>query len=380
MSQFFEITSIDGGGRAGIMRTAHGEVQTPVFMPVATKGCVKLSDPVELQGFGAQALISNAYHLYLRPGIEIIRKAGGLHKFMGWDRTIFTDSGGFQMIRSGFDSRVSGDFVEFKSPFDGTVHRLTPEKCIEIQSALGSDVAMVLDHCPAHDASQDAVKDATERTVKWAERCKKAWFEIRESRAVNRKSQVADSELFAIAQGGTSPELRRWCMEKLEALDFPGYGIGGLCIGEKKEDMWKAVDATMPLMPAGKPRYLMGVGAPDDILNAVERGIDVFDSVFPTRNARHGTIWTSQGRINLDRREFLEDFRPLDSECKCPVCRSHSRAYVSHLLRVGEMEGMRLATIHNLYFTINLINELKIALRENRFSSFKVEMLGKWEI
>jgi len=373
MSQFFEITCTEGAARTGIMRTAHGEVETPVFMPVATKGCVKLSDSIELQSFGAQALISNAYHLYLRPGTEIIQKAGGLHKFMGWDKTIFTDSGGFQMIRSGFDPRISGDFVEFKSPFDGATHRLTPEKCMEIQSALGSDVAMVLDHCPVHGASQEAVKDATERTVKWAERCKKAWETM--LNPIN-KGQVP----FAIAQGGTSPELRSWCMEKLEALDFPGYGIGGLCIGEKKEDMWRAVDATMPLMPKEKPRYLMGVGAPDDILNAVERGIDVFDSVFPTRNARHGTIWASQGRINLDRREFLEDFRPLDLECKCPVCRNHSRAYVSHLLRVGEMEGMRLATIHNLYFTINLIKELQIAVRESRFSSFKAEMLGKWGI
>lgn len=373
MSEFFEITNTDGGARSGIMRTAHGEVQTPVFMPVATKGCVKLSDPVELQSFGAEALISNAYHLYLRPGTEIIRKAGGLHKFMGWDRTIFTDSGGFQMIRSGFDSKISNDFVEFKSPYDGVKHKMTPEQCMEIQADIGSDVAMVLDHCPVHDSSEGAVKDATERTVKWAERCRKAWENMPNP---TNKGQVP----FAIAQGGIYPELRSWCMEKLEALDFPGYGIGGLCIGEKKEDMWKAVDATMPLMPKEKPRYLMGVGAPDDILNAVERGIDVFDSVFPTRNARHGTIWTSNGRINLDRREFLEDFGPLDENCQCPICKGHSRAFVSHLLRVGEMEGMRLATIHNLHYTISLIKELQIAVRENRFSAFKAELFQKWKM
>lgn len=361
----FEVTSADGKARTGIMCTAHGVLETPAFMPVATKGCVKLCDMNDLESFGIKALIANAYHLYLKPGTEIISKAGGIHKFMGWKNIIFTDSGGYQIIRNGFEPRISEEFVEFKSPFDGSVHRITPEKCIDIQSILGSDVAMALDHCPTYDALYDAVQDATKRTVKWAERCK----------AVQNEKQI----LFAIVQGGIYPDLRRWCIEKLEDIGFSGYGIGGLCIGESKSDMWNTMDSIMPLMPEDKPRYLMGVGAPEDIIKAVERGVDIFDSVFPTRNARHGTIWTSEGRLNLHRREYIEDFRPLDTECKCPVCKNHSRAYVSHLLRMGEMEGMRLATLHNIYFTEKLINDVKIAVREGHFSSYKGEVLGRWK-
>jgi queuine tRNA-ribosyltransferase len=363
----FELIGKDkrSGARVGRLKLNTCAIDTPAFLPVATKADVKLTSPDELRDLGAQALIANAYLLYLRPGVEVIEAAGGLHRFMGWNGALFTDSGGFQMLNPDFLLSVSDSHVDFKSPFDGTKHRFTPEKCVEVQIKLGSDVAMTLDDCPAYGSDYDHISASTKRTIKWAEKFKEAH---------NNESQ----SVFGIVQGGVFREQREMCTTSLVGLDFDGYAIGGLCIGEPKETMHQVIQWTAPLLPNEKPRYLMGVGSPEDMLEAISQGVDIFDSVFPTRNARHNTVYTKRGKINIGKEKFSGDFRPIDDGCKCYTCRKFSLAYVNHLLREHEYLGMRLATIHNLYFLVSLMKKAREAIVEGEFDRFKSEFLGNY--
>lgn len=353
----FKILHEDGSARVGKLYTAHGAVDTPAFLPVATKGSVKTLSSEELVETRTQALIANAFLLYLKPGIEVITEAGSLHEFMSWRRCIFTDSGGYQMLRQGFLLGVGRKGISFCSPFDDAKHLLTPEKCVEIQQSLGSDVAMVLDDCPPYGSSYEHVRDSLGRTLDWAGRCKKA----------HRSNQ----KLFAIIQGGVFEDLRKESAEKLAELNFDGYGIGGLSIGERKKVMFETLKYTVPLIPEEKPRYLMGVGSPAELLESISLGIDIFDSAFPTRNARHNTVYTKSGKYNITKGRFAQDFSPLEEGCKCYACGNYSRAYVNHLLRVYETLGMRLVTIHNLHFIQNLMREARKAIASGEFEEFK---------
>ncbi len=364
----FEVISKDGKSeaRTGSLKLPTCAIETPVFLPVATKADVKLTSPDELRNLGAQALIANAFVLYLRPGIEVIEAAGGIHEFMGWDGAVFTDSGGFQMLNKDFLLSVSDSHVTFKSPFDGTKHRFTPEKCAEIQMKLGSDVAMILDDCPAYGSGYEHISTSTKRTIHWAERFKNA----------HRSDE--DQRVFGIVQGGVYRDLREKCSSSLVDMDFDGYAIGGLCIGEPKETMHQVIEWTAPLLPHDKPRYLMGVGSPEDMLEAIASGVDIFDSVFPTRNARHNTVYTKRGKVNIGKEKFNGDFRSIDEGCECYTCRKFSLAYVNHLLREHEYLGMRLATIHNLFFLENLMTETREAIGEGEFNRFKSEFFGNY--
>lgn len=354
----FKILHEEGDARVGKLYTGHGVIDTPAFLPVATKGSVKTLSSEELVKTNTQALIANSFVLYLKPGIEIIAKAGGLHEFMNWRRAIFTDSGGYQMLKQDFFLGVSRKGVTFRSPFDDAEHLFTPEKCMEVQEALGSDVAMALDDCPPYGSSYEHVRDSLSRTLEWAERCKKAH---------SSEKQM----LFAIVQGGVFENLRKESAEKLVELDFEGYGIGGLSIGEPKEIMFETLEHVMPLIPEEKPRYLMGVGSPEELLESISLGIDVFDSAFPTRNARHSTAYTKDGKFSVIKGRFAQDFAPLEEGCKCYACKNYSRAYINHLLRVYETLGMRLVTIHNLHFIQSLLREARKALASGEFEEFK---------
>lgn len=359
----FKIIHRDGDARVGKLYTEHGIIDTPAFLPVATKGSVKTLSSEELSKTNTQALIANAFLLYLKPGVEVIAKAGNLHEFMHWNRCIFTDSGGYQMLRQGFLLGVGKKGVAFCSPFDETKHLLTPEKCIGIQQSLGSDVAMVLDDCPPYSSSYEHVQDSLSRTLDWAERCKKTH---------SSEKQI----LFAIIQGGVFKDLRVESAKKLVKLDFDGYGIGGLSIGEPKKIMFETLKHTMPLIPEEKPRYLMGVGSPAELLESISLGIDIFDSAFPTRNARHNAVYTKSGKYNVTKGRFAQDFSPLEKGCKCHACKNYSRAYVNHLLRVYETLGMRLVTMHNLHFIQNLMREARKAILRNEFEEFKNSFRG----
>jgi queuine tRNA-ribosyltransferase len=345
--------------RAGALKTAHGEVPTPAFMPVATKGTVKTLSVGELEEIGAQALISNALHLHIRPGEKNIENSGGLHKFMRWDKTIFTDSGGFQIIRKNFKIKKADEGLRFRDFFNGSMRLYTPETCMEIQKSLGSDVAMLLDDCPAHDAYLSTIRVTAERTVLWA------------GRGLRRGREIGVPQIFAITQGGTDFEMRRWCIEKLLQLDPDGFGIGGLSIGESKQDMMKILEETTCLLPREKPRYLMGVGSVNELLDSIALGIDIFDSAFPTQCARHGTIFTREGRYNMRGQRLETDFSPLDESCSCQVCKNYTRSYVNHLLREKEMLGMRLASIHNLYFILNIVRKARHAIIDGSFAEFR---------
>jgi queuine tRNA-ribosyltransferase len=328
-------------------------------MPVATKGSVKTLSSHEIYEVGVQALIANAFILYLRPGAEIIEECGGLHKFMKWERTIFTDSGGFQMLKEDFLIGASKKGVIFQSPFDNSRHLFTPEKCMEVQATLKSDVAMVLDDCPPYGVDFGYVAESLKRTLDWARRCKKAGSE--------------EQLIFGIIQGGIYSELRKKAIEELVRLDFDGYGIGGLSIGEPKEEMFKVLRLTSRETPEDKPRYLMGVGSPMELLESISHGVDLFDSAFPTRNARHNTFYTWKGKDNITKGKFADDFSPLEEGCKCYTCKNYSRAYISHLMKVYETLGMRLLTIHNLYFLQDLMKKAREAIIEDRFEEFKRE-------
>ncbi|RPF42708.1 tRNA-guanine transglycosylase [Thermodesulfitimonas autotrophica] len=348
MALRFEILKQDGAARLGRLYTPHGVVDTPVFMPVGTQGTVKAMTPEELRALGAQMILANTYHLYLRPGTEIIREAGGLHRFMHWDGPILTDSGGYQVFSLAPLRRLTAEGVIFRSHLDGSEHLFTPEKVVALQEALGSDIAMVLDECPPYPASREEVTAAVARTTAWAER--------------SLAAQSAAQALFGIVQGGVYRDLREQSARELVALDFPGYAIGGLSVGEPKELMYQVLDWTVPLLPPEKPRYLMGVGHPDDIIEAVARGVDMFDCVLPTRLGRHGGALTPFGRLNIRNACYARDFGPLVPGCDCYACQNYSRAYLHHLVRAGEILGLRLLTTHNLHFLLKLTAEIRAAI------------------
>jgi queuine tRNA-ribosyltransferase len=342
------------GARAGILHTPHGDVPTPVFMPVGTLATVKAMSPEELKEIGAHIILSNTYHLYLRPGHELIREAGGLHTFMNWDRAILTDSGGFQVFSLGSLRKIKEEGVTFRSHIDGSEHFLSPEKVMEIQEALGSDIIMAFDECAPYPSERDYIKDSLARTTRWAQRCKESH---------SRKDQA----LFAIVQGGMYPDLRKESANQLVAMDFPGYAVGGLSVGEPPELMYEMLEATVPLLPADKPRYLMGVGTADYLINGVARGIDMFDCVFPTRIARNGTVMTRDGYMTVRNAPFAKDFRPLEEGCTCYTCRNYTRAYVRHLIKTNEILGFRLTTYHNLYVLVHFMARIRESIIDGTF-------------
>lgn len=354
------------GARRGVIHTPHGDIQTPVFMPVGTQAAVKSMRPEQVKDMGAEVILSNTYHLYLRPGHEIIREAGGLHKFMNWDRAILTDSGGFQVFSLGKLRKITEEGVRFQSHIDGSRHILTPEKAVEIQNALGSDIIMAFDECAPYPSDRTYIKDSMNRTVRWLKRCKKA------------HKNIEHQSLFAIVQGGMYKDLRHECAKIMVDMDFPGYAFGGLSVGEPKEEMIDILDDCVEDLPVDKPRYLMGVGTPDYLFEAVEHGIDMCDCVEPTRIARHGLATTSQGRLNIKNKKFEKDFTPLDSECDCYTCRNYSRAYIRHTFKAGEMMAAMLISNHNLHFLVRLMANMRKAIEEDRFLEFKEEFYEKY--
>jgi len=357
----FEIIATDKntGARAGLLHTEHGIVNTPAFMPVATKGTVKTVSVEELESMGTEAIISNALHLHIRPGEKIVEGFGGLHKFMRWNKTIFTDSGGFQIIRKNFNIKRTDEGMRFRDFFNGTARLFTPEMCMDVQKALGSDIAMLLDDCPVHDAKHIKMVESIERTIHWAKR------------GIEHARKIGVPQIFAITQGGTDLALRKWCAEELEKFEPDGFGIGGLSIGESKEDMIKILAESTHMLPEEKPRYLMGVGSASELLKAISLGVDIFDSAFPTQCARHGTIFTSGGRYNMRGQKLETDARPLDESCECHTCKNYTRGYVNHLLREKEMLGMRLASIHNLHHILNLVRQARQAIVDGGFDEFR---------
>jgi len=353
--------------RCGKIVTAHGEVATPVFMPVATQATVKTLTTEELVASGVEMLISNAYHLYLRPGGEIIEKAGGLHKFMNWPRPITTDSGGFQVFSLAELRKIEEEGVTFQSHIDGSRHFFTPESVVDFQLVLGSDIIMPLDECVHYPATRDYVEDSVDLTLRWAGRSKKRFME-----------KGKGSALFGIIQGSTYKPLRKKCCEEMVSMDMDGYALGGIGVGEPVELINEITDYTAALLPEGKPRYLMGVGTPPDVLEAVSCGIDMFDCVVPTRNGRNGQAFTASGEVQLRNAPFKEDFGPIERACGCFTCRNYTRGYIRHLFNTDELLGLRLVSLHNVYFYVKLIQACREAIRGDRFSSFKKEFLGAY--
>jgi queuine tRNA-ribosyltransferase len=364
----FELTDRDSGSpaRLGRIVTAHGVVSTPAFMPVGTRGTVKGLSPDEVREIGYTLVLANAYHLFLRPGAELVERLGGLHRFMNWPGALLTDSGGFQVFSLAKLRRISDEGVVFQSHIDGTTHLFTPERSVEVQEALGVDVMMSLDDVRGYPVSREEALEAALRTTSWAKR------------GLSAKKKV-DPALFGIVQGSMFPDLRRLSAQALTALELDGYAVGGLSVGEPREIMREMVEITADLLPEDKPRYLMGVGKPRDILEAVQRGIDLFDCVLPTRNARNGTLFTARGELNIRNAAHREDTGPVDPECGCPLCSTYSRAYLRHLFMEREIFGLRLATLHNLHHYFSLMERIREAVRERRLNSFAREYLGKME-
>lgn len=354
MSISFEITaqSPRSHARLGLLHTPHGVIETPVFMPVGTQAVVKTLSQDELEQLGFKIILGNTYHLYLRPGDERIARLGGLHRFMSWSGAILTDSGGFQVFSLAGLRQIDDDGVTFRSHLDGSEHRFTPERSLQIQQNLGSDIMMAFDECPPYPASYDDVARATERTYQWAIRSKQAWMAKPDSQA-----------LFGIIQGGVYESLRLMSLQQITSLELPGYAIGGVSVGEPLDEMRRIVEILAPRMPADKPRYLMGVGTPDDLWHAVQNGVDMFDCVLPTRIARHSAVFTSRGRLNLRNAKYLEAQGPIDPECDCWVCQRYSLAYIHHLFRAGEMLGLRLATYHNLAYYARWMARIREAIK-----------------
>ena len=362
----FHLIKSSEGARAGELNTSHGTVLTPVFLPVGSQATVRTLTPEDIKETGFKMVLANTYHLYLRPGIDIIERLGGLHRFMAWDGTILTDSGGYQVFSLAPFCKVSDEGVTFRSHIDGSEHFITPELAVRYQETLGADVIMALDECSAYGDSTEKVKSAMDRTHRWAERCLRA-------------KERNDQALYAIVQGGMLPELRKQSAEHLENLDFPGYAIGGLSVGEPKDITFTLVGQTAPLLPENKPRYLMGVGAPEDIIEGVARGIDIFDSALPTRVARNGALFTRKGRVNIRRATYSKMDRPLDPDCDCYTCRTFSAAYLSHLFRSEELLALRLATVHNLRFISNLMRDIRNGILDGTFNAFRQDFLANYK-
>lgn len=363
----FEITHIckQSGARTGILHTPHGDVETPMFMPVGTQATVKFVSPEELKDLGSGVVLANTYHLWLRPGEDIVDQAGGVQKFMNYKGPMLTDSGGFQVFSLADQRKITEDGVTFKNTLNGDTLFLSPEKSIQIQNKIGADIIMSFDECIPYPATREYVEKSTERTLRWALRGKQA------------HSRPEEQALFGIVQGGDYEGLRKYCAEKLIEMDFPGYAIGGTSVGEDKETMYRMVKWASDALPFDKPRYLMGVGAVNDLLEAVSRNVDMCDCVLPTRIARHGTLMTSEGRISIRKAIYKNDFTPLDPECDCYTCRNYTKAYLNHLQRTNEGFGTRLMSIHNLRFLVKLMEDARKAIKEDRFHDFKEETLAK---
>ena len=366
----FKLKQTSGKARRGTLKTSHGTIQTPFFMTIGTVGAIKGLVPEEIRELGGEVILSNTYHLHLRPGEDLVQKAGGLHKFMNWDGPILTDSGGYQVFSLAKIRKLTDEGVEFQSHLNGEKIFLTPEKAIDIQMKLGSDIMMVLDECPAADKEKKYVEKSLELTTEWARRCR-TFFDKKRRDARSRVSTANDRLLFGIVQGGMFPDLREKSAKQLVDIGFDGYAIGGLSVGEPNGVMYKIIDETIPHLPEDKPRYLMGVGTPQDILEAVERGIDMFDCVLPTRNARHGHLYTSQGIVRIKKEEYKDDFTPLDSECDCYTCKHFTKAYLRHLHISKEVLSLRLNTLHNVAFYQKLMRDIREAIEEDRFEEFK---------
>jgi queuine tRNA-ribosyltransferase len=358
--KFFEILRTDEASQArlGRLNTTHGSVDTPVFMPVGSQGSVKGLTPRDLHQVGARMILGNAYHLYLRPGHELVRQAGGLHRFMGWDGAMLTDSGGFQVFSLSDLCRIRDDGVEFRSHIDGSLHFLTPERMVEVQEALGADVMMALDDCPGLPAPPERVRIAVRRTIDWAGRCLQA-------------RRRTDQALFGIVQGGLDPALRRECLDALLRMPFPGYAIGGLSVGEDREATAKTAASVAAELPAGSPRYLMGVGRPEELVELVGLGIDMFDCVLPTRNGRNGSLFTSVGTLNIKRTEFRADQAPIEAGCPCYTCTHFSRSYLRHLYKSSELLSYQLFSIHNLMYYLRLMEGIRSSLKSSQFNDFR---------
>ncbi len=360
--------------RAGTLQTPHGPIKTPVFMPVGTQASVKSMSPHELEECGAKIILANTYHLHLRPGSELVKDAGGLHKFKNWKGSILTDSGGFQVFSLRDISKITDDGVLFQSHIDGSKHLFSPESVMEIEHNLGADIIMIFDECPPSDADPKVIKAAVDRTLNWAVRCNEKHHDLPFYFGFPQA-------LFAIVQGGTIEALRQKCAKELVAMDFPGYAVGGLAVGESAEDMYKTLDYTTPCLPEDKPRYLMGVGKPDNILESIERGIDMFDCVMPTRNARNGSVYTWSGKLNIRNAKHREDFdTPIDKDCDCYACKHFSRSYIRHLYMAGEILAIRLLTIHNIHFYIKLAETAREMILNGNFTEWKLETLKKMEL
>lgn len=363
----YEIQYKDGNARAGIIHTPHGDIETPIFMPVGTQATVKTMTPEELEEIGAQIILGNTYHLHLRPTDELINDFGGLHKFMNWNKPILTDSGGFQIFSLALRRKLTEEGAYFSSHLDGSKHFISPEKSIEIQNNLGSDIMMVLDECPPGLATREYLQPSIDRTIRWARRC-----------IVANKNKDKQG-LFAIVQGGIYEDLRDYCFDELykNNEDFSGYAIGGLAVGEPTKDMYRILKHITPKLPSDKPRYLMGVGEPLDMLEAIEHGVDMMDCVHPSRIGRHGTVFTKYGRLVIKNEKNSRDPRPLDVADNY-VCRNYTRAYIRHLFKTNEILGQRLATYHNLWFLLNLVKEAREAIKENRYKEFKEEFISNY--
>ena len=364
----YELIKKTGNARAGIITTPHGTIETPVFMPVGTQGTVKGMTKEELVELGSEIILGNTYHLHLRPGDDLVARFGGLHEFSRWEKPTLTDSGGFQVFSLGHLRKITEEGVAFSSHLDGSKRFLSPEKSIEIQNNLGSDIVMLFDECPPGMSSKEYLIPSIERTARWAKRC------------IDAHKRPEEQGLFAIVQGGIYEELREKSLESLTAMDehFSGYAMGGLAVGEPREDMYRILNHITPKFPENKPRYLMGVGEPLDMLEAVETGIDMMDCVQPTRIGRHGTVFTKYGRLVVKNAVYSEDDRPLDEGCDCYVCRNYSRGYIRHLLKAGEILGQRLTTYRNLYFLVHLMKNARNAILEERFPEFKAEFIKNY--
>ncbi|MCI7716812.1 MAG: tRNA guanosine(34) transglycosylase Tgt [Mitsuokella jalaludinii] len=356
------------GARAGIIHTPHGSFPTPIFMPVGTQASVKGVSPDELHDLGAGIILSNTYHLFLRPGMDLIREAGGLHKFMHWDRAILTDSGGFQVFSLGDLRKITEEGVTFRSHIDGSKKFLSPEVSMEVQMALGSDIVMAFDECVPYPADYNYAKQSTERTIRWLQRCKEAMT-------------APNQGLFGIVQGGMYKDLREWSARETTAMDLPGYAVGGLSVGEPKELMYEMLEYSTSLLPQDKPRYLMGVGTPDCLVEGVQRGIDMFDCVYPTRVARNGMAMTWTGRLVMKNAQFTHDHTVLEEGCGCYACRNgYTRAYIRHLVRAGEIFGLRLLSLHNLYFLQEFMHRMRQAILDGRFTEFRSDFFNHYQM